>query len=57
MTNRHGDFLWYDLMTPDADGACAFHGARLTRAACIERSEVARGNTQNRQGDRPSKLP
>jgi uncharacterized protein len=25
MTNKHGDFVWYELMTPDADGAQAFY--------------------------------
>jgi len=25
MTNYHGDFIWYELMTPDPDAACAFY--------------------------------
>lgn len=25
MANHHGDFIWYELMTPDADGAQAFY--------------------------------
>lgn len=25
MTNHHGDFIWYELITPDADGARAFY--------------------------------
>lgn len=29
MTNAQGDFVWYELMTPDADGASAFYGAVL----------------------------
>lgn len=29
MTNKHGEFIWYELMTPDADGASAFYGAVL----------------------------
>lgn len=29
MTNPHGDFVWYELMTPDADGAAAFYAALL----------------------------
>jgi predicted enzyme related to lactoylglutathione lyase len=29
MTNPHGDFVWYELITPDADGAQAFYGAVL----------------------------
>lgn len=29
MTNPHGEFVWYELMTPDADGASAFYGALL----------------------------
>jgi predicted enzyme related to lactoylglutathione lyase len=27
MTNPKGSFIWYELMTPDADGAAAFYGA------------------------------
>lgn len=27
MPNRHGDFVWYELLTPDADGAAAFYGS------------------------------
>ena len=27
MTNHQGDFIWYELMTPDADGARAFYEA------------------------------
>ena len=27
MTNHHGDFIWYELMTPDPDGARAFYQA------------------------------
>lgn len=27
MTNLHGDFVWYELMTPDAEAAAAFYGA------------------------------
>ena len=27
MTNRHGDFIWYELMTTDADAARDFYGA------------------------------
>jgi uncharacterized protein len=26
MTNQHGDFVWYELMVPDADAAAAFYG-------------------------------
>lgn len=26
MTNRHGDFIWYELLTPDADAAADFYG-------------------------------
>ena len=29
MTNRHGDWIWYELMTPDANGAAAFYSAIL----------------------------
>jgi predicted enzyme related to lactoylglutathione lyase len=29
MTNRHGEFIWYELMTPDIEGARAFYGAVL----------------------------
>lgn len=29
MGNRHGDFIWYELMTSDADAAVAFYGAVL----------------------------
>jgi uncharacterized protein len=29
MTNRHGDWVWYELMTPDADGAQAFYSTVL----------------------------
>lgn len=25
--NRHGDFIWYELMTPDPEAALAFYGA------------------------------
>ena len=25
MTNKHGDFIWYELMTTDADAAQAFY--------------------------------
>ena len=27
MTNKHGDFIWYELSTSDADGAADFYGA------------------------------
>jgi len=27
MANRHGDFVWYELITPDADTAARFYGA------------------------------
>lgn len=27
MINKHGDFVWYELMTSDADSACAFYSA------------------------------
>jgi uncharacterized protein len=27
MPNQHGDFIWYELMTPDAAAAMAFYGA------------------------------
>lgn len=27
MTNRHGEFIWYELMTSDPDAAAAFYGA------------------------------
>jgi predicted enzyme related to lactoylglutathione lyase len=29
VTNTHGDFVWYELMTPDTDGAGAFYAAVL----------------------------
>lgn len=29
MSNRPGEFVWYELMTRDADGAMAFYGALL----------------------------
>ena len=29
MTNHHGDFVWYELITPDPDGAQAFYGPLL----------------------------
>lgn len=29
MANKHGDFIWYELMSPDADGAQAFYGPLL----------------------------
>ncbi|RDI58807.1 VOC family protein [Microvirga subterranea] len=29
MTNQHGDFIWYELMTTEADAAAAFYGAVL----------------------------
>lgn len=29
MTNQHGDFVWYELMVPDADAASKFYGAVL----------------------------
>jgi uncharacterized protein len=29
MTNLHGDFIWYELMTTDADAATQFYGAIL----------------------------
>ena len=29
MTNHHGDFIWYELITPDPDGAQAFYGPLL----------------------------
>lgn len=27
MANRHGEFIWYELATPDADAAAGFYGA------------------------------
>jgi uncharacterized protein len=27
MANKHGDFIWYELMTSDADGAREFYSA------------------------------
>ena len=29
MANHQGDFIWYELMTSDADGACAFYKALI----------------------------
>jgi uncharacterized protein len=29
MTNSHGDFIWYELMTSDADAAQAFYGGLI----------------------------
>ncbi len=29
MPNKHGDFVWYELMTPDADASQEFYGALL----------------------------
>lgn len=29
MTNGHGDFIWYELMTPDVDAAQAFYGGLI----------------------------
>jgi uncharacterized protein len=29
MPNHHGDFIWYELITPDPDGAQAFYGPLL----------------------------
>jgi predicted enzyme related to lactoylglutathione lyase len=29
MANRHGDFVWYELLTSDAEAAAAFYGAVL----------------------------
>lgn len=29
MADKHGDFVWYELMTPDVDGAQAFYGGLL----------------------------
>ncbi len=29
MANKHGDYIWYELMTTDPDGAAAFYGAVL----------------------------
>jgi uncharacterized protein len=29
MANHHGDFIWYELMTPDPDGAQAFYAPLL----------------------------
>ncbi len=29
MANRHGDWIWYELMTPDADGATRFYSGVL----------------------------
>ncbi len=29
MADKHGDFVWYELMTPDAEGAKAFYGGLL----------------------------
>ncbi len=29
MTNKHGDFIWYELMTPDADAAARFYAGVL----------------------------
>ncbi len=29
MSNHHGDFIWYELVTPDPDGAQAFYGPLL----------------------------
>lgn len=29
MTNKHGDFIWYELLTPDADAAQSFYGGLM----------------------------
>lgn len=29
MGNRHGDFIWYELLTTNADAAQAFYGPLL----------------------------
>ncbi|NOG72185.1 VOC family protein [Roseicella sp. DB1501] len=41
MANPHGDFIWYELLTPDPDGGAAFYGAVLGwQAAPVEGSPI-----------------
>jgi uncharacterized protein len=53
MTNTHGDFVWYELMVPDADAAASFYGAILGWNCKLSENSGAEGYREWWMGDAP----
>jgi uncharacterized protein len=53
MTNQHGDFVWYELMVPDADAAAKFYGAVVGWDCKLSENSGADGYREWFMGDAP----
>ena len=53
MTNKHGDFVWYELMVPDADAAADFYGAVVGWSCKLSENSGAEGYREWWMGDAP----
>jgi uncharacterized protein len=43
MTNQHGDFIWYELMVPDAHAAARFYSPILGWKCKLSENNGAEG--------------
>lgn len=53
MANQHGDFVWYELMVPDADAAADFYGAVMGWSCKLSDNSGAEGYREWWMGDAP----
>jgi predicted enzyme related to lactoylglutathione lyase len=53
MPNKHGDFVWYELMVSDADAAADFYGSILGWDCRISQNSGAEGYREWWMGDAP----
>lgn len=53
MTNKHGDFVWYELMVPDADAAARFYSSILGWNCKLSENSGAEGYREWWMGDAP----
>lgn len=53
MTNKHGDFVWYELIVPDADAAADFYGSILGWDCRLSENSGAEGYREWWMGDAP----
>lgn len=53
MTNQHGDFVWYELMVPDADAAADFYGKVVGWTCKVSQNSGAEGYREWFMGDAP----
>jgi predicted enzyme related to lactoylglutathione lyase len=53
MSNKHGDFVWYELMVPDADAAASFYGAILGWTCKLSENSGAEGYREWWMGPTP----